>query len=729
MLSTFIRKSRGFTLTELLVVIAITGILLGLLFIPITNGFRLTRQAQNQVQAQGQARNGLEKLSRELAQASYVFDNSATPVVVPLKFNVQLGTAAPTANPKLAFTKLDLLAPLRGTTGGVIDPTTSGLVGGGEVRFPLAPGTRIVRYFLGLRDNTKPYENVYERAVTEFASDNKHNPLVLYRIEFSPNDSQLVNQNPTFKYSATDNQAGLNDPFFFYNTQLASNGRSYAANWKAKATMVVDGPNQDLLAWRKDDIGNLVAGSPMRPLVTFTPSTVVGDTATPGFLTAGNAEAPGAVPTLYTTQHGHWVLPCTLTVFRGSGAREKQPSAFGQLSLRIENEPQADQSTRLRIRKLTTTANEGSLTTRDDGTNFYTSYSPTSNKLLIKTPNLTFAVDLERGRIETGFPPYAGNPNGAPFFLRSGSFQQMQPGFYPTFAPSGAVTNLGDLIETRYQVSTGDPRSSNPANGLPTNQGIDTINLWNDFGGRRASLTPWDTTFVPRYSSVNPLVIGTYYSPLLVFGNVAGSQVNPGGGMLLAPGTESVVGPDLDVTPNSRTQVSYSRAAEAAVNGRSPILKKATLITDQLGVAAGNPAARRWSPITGQRNYYLTQDTEPHNVVLRFDEPNGPGLPARGIYDPVSIVARQLQVTFLWQNNFARAFGGTQNGWPMDAQGNVAGDKIAITPEPDVIKVDYATRDLLSISFGVNVYDSGSPTRQATSITLSDKVRIGNGLR
>ena len=41
----YARLSRAFTLTELLVVIAITTILLGLLFVPIIQGFNITRRA------------------------------------------------------------------------------------------------------------------------------------------------------------------------------------------------------------------------------------------------------------------------------------------------------------------------------------------------------------------------------------------------------------------------------------------------------------------------------------------------------------------------------------------------------------------------------------------------------------------------------------------------------------------------------------------------------------
>jgi prepilin-type N-terminal cleavage/methylation domain-containing protein len=728
-LKKIIRATHGFTLTELLVVIAITAILLGLLFIPIVNGFRLTRQAQNQIQAQNQARTGLDRLSRELAQASYVFDNSNTPLIIPLSFPIRQNGAS-TQNPSMLFNKIEFLLPIRGAgaSGGIKDPTTNGPLTEGSVQFPLAPGTRMVRWFLGLRDNAKKYQNVYEFSKTHdgVPGDNGLNPLVLYRVEFNPDDPNLVNQSlPKTSFA----QNGLNDPNFFYRLDpvedRAANGKTYGENWKAAATMVVDGPNQDLLAWRKDEFGDVLKENPLRTLVTFSPSTVVGDTATPGFLTAANAEAPGAVPTLYNAQQGQWVLPCTLTFFRASS--RSGATGFGQLQLRFENEIQSDGSTQLRVSKLSMASQEGALATADDGTNLYASYLRSTGQLFVKTPNVTFSVDTQRGRIQTGFVPLAGNIAGAPLLminvpLRSiNDTRPMVAGFYPG-------DNFGDLVPTLYRVITRDPRAGMTLPDLsvmPTNQGIAQINLWNDAPTppRKVNATPWET--IPpmmRYFAIveNPGSPILSPSPFFTFGNISATGVNPGGGLLVAPGTERVVGPELAVTSNTLALTSYYRAAEVVAGGGSPVLKKATLVVDQ----RGTPPQQRWSPSTGQKSYYFDQETEPHHALLRFDEPTGPGLPAKAATDGDAIAERELQVTYLWQNNYARRVGGTENGWPMDAQGNVEGEKIGITPEADVIKVDYSTRNLINISFGVHVYDTN--TKRPTAVTLSDKIRVGN---
>ena len=81
-----------------------------------------------------------------------------------------------------------------------------------------------------------------------------------------------------------------------------------------------------------------------------------------------------------------------------------------------------------------------------------------------------------------------------------------------------------------------------------------------------------------------------------------------------------------------------------------------------------------------------------------------------------------MQITYLWQNNFAR-----RNGKPVDAQGRVIGDQAIIAPEPDVVKADYSTRDMLTVNVGVLIYDSN--THQPSSISLTDKVRVNNTIR
>jgi len=89
---------------------------------------------------------------------------------------------------------------------------------------------------------------------------------------------------------------------------------------------------------------------------------------------------------------------------------------------------------------------------------------------------------------------------------------------------------------------------------------------------------------------------------------------------------------------------------------------------------------------------------------------------------------RELRVTYLWQNNYARK----TTGEPIDVDGlSIAdlptaqpGEQKAIRPEADVVKVDYSTRSVINITLGARVYDSS--TGQPQLIQVRDKVQVNN---
>jgi type II secretory pathway pseudopilin PulG len=176
-------RSAAFTLTELLVVIALTGLLLALILGPLVQGFRLTNRARALAEAQNATRFTLETLKRELSQAAYVFDNSNTPVVLPLDLPAPERDPAyypvlngnPNTRPQIAYAKIDFVpaATFGEGQGTAIDPTTNKPLGGTPIQVPVAPGTRIVRYFVGLRQNI-PTGNAT-------VADDDINPFILYR--------------------------------------------------------------------------------------------------------------------------------------------------------------------------------------------------------------------------------------------------------------------------------------------------------------------------------------------------------------------------------------------------------------------------------------------------------------------------------------------------------------------------------------------------------------------
>jgi hypothetical protein len=89
---------------------------------------------------------------------------------------------------------------------------------------------------------------------------------------------------------------------------------------------------------------------------------------------------------------------------------------------------------------------------------------------------------------------------------------------------------------------------------------------------------------------------------------------------------------------------------------------------------------------------------------------------------------KEVQVTFLWQNNFAREVSvPTSNGeynLPISAEGETVLDDISARPDPDVVKLDYSTRSLMNVRLGARVYYAG-PGRPIT-IEVSDRVKINN---
>ncbi len=630
----------GFTLLELLVVIALTTIILGLLFGPIFQAFSINRRTQAITVAQDVTRFGLEQMVRELSQAAFVYDNTRTPIILPIGEKPGVDFPAPPANynryrPPFLFAKIDFVPaatqPLK--EGEVEDPTTGGRYGGTDLRFPLARARRVVRYWIGLRDNTNVYQNVYEFP----RSDNGLNPFVLWRAEFEPNDPNLIFQQ-AFD-SVEPREGGFDDPDFFYNVdRRGPNGRTFAQNWRAIASPLISGDRLDLLAWNRTSDRGVSASNPFRTTVSFSPATVVGDTATPGYLTDLGNEAPNAVPSVYTTKNGQWVLPYTVTFYRGT---TRNPNNATPSFLRIRVGP--DQNNLIRP----------VLVNAPSGTDLV--YGRSQRGWFISAggaDGVTFSLDPLRGRVVTGFPPLATNGNGVPLI----NDDRSSPSF-------------GEPIPIVFRVNSRHPDAGRE---LPANTGRSELDLTE-----------------PNY--VGPDRREDHPSPFAQFGG------------LIVPGSERVLGPDnnpsRDSTPGDPELVPYHRVP-VLPSGR----QDAKIEVDP---ATGTSLFSGYS--TGPLVYEL--GLNPAQPVIFFDKsiiptPPPQGLPAVPESEPQE---RQkfVEVTYLWQNNYAR--------------GTAGGDD---APEADVVKVDYSTRSLLNINLGVRVYDANRGRPQM--VQLTDQVKINN---
>lgn len=224
------RSAGGFTLIELLVAIAVTAILLTLLFGPLVASFFFTGDAQTEAAAQATARTTMEQISRELNSAAGIRDTSSKYENVVVM--AQDGTQA-LARSYGAYLDIVPPRPQLPSQNAEYDPTVESNpnnktvslnANGTEVTPPiilsLAPGTGIVRYFVGLRypinlqydiknppasTDPQPYYNPYEATSTQVrglrqqanygtsyvVKNNLTNTYILYRAEVQPTIPEL----------------------------------------------------------------------------------------------------------------------------------------------------------------------------------------------------------------------------------------------------------------------------------------------------------------------------------------------------------------------------------------------------------------------------------------------------------------------------------------------------------------------------------------------------------
>lgn len=766
----------AFTLTELLVVIALTGLLLALIIGPLIQGFRLTNRARALAEAQDSTRFGLERLKRELVQAAYVYDNANTPIILPLDAATPTRTGVygdiyplgangqPVTRPQISYAKLDFVpaATLGEGPGVVIDPTTNKPLGGMPLQVPISPGRRIVRYFIGLRRNLDQagnplyYQNVYEFPRTD---NGDLNTFILYRAEFDPNDPDLVDQRV-----GPFQPGGLHDPNFFYNTGTADsafqvgnqviktgNGARYAENWRKVSSPVLNTTNLDVLAWRRDAQRQISQTNPFALQVNFSPSAILSDTATPGFLSASAAESPTAVPSLYTAKHGQWTYPFSVTIYRGSteynpsSSRATRPAPYNYEpfgSIRFTVEQFINPNTLITQLRVRADGAQGTLSaTPADPTStapppYYWLQDPDDGKIYIFTANVAFSLDPSRGRVDTSLPPLA-TQNGVPLYRPAASPASLQPLDEAT-AGNNFGGNYGNLVETVFRQNT---RDDDPT----PNPDADYRDVNGNYVGRVAGGQTSPTVYIPLNQGIGAIGLGTpiYYEATYPLSPTPGTAYPspfapllqatppPYAGLLIVPGTERVQGPD-----NNLSLENNGASVLLMTYYRVPATASVSKYANILGTPATPQRFYQWS---GQMNYQLLTDLDYYrNPILKFDENAGrdgddaAGLPARALGD--SRPQGELRVTYLWQNNFARDPAGrpiNPQGEPtitedISLPGQAQGQTIRNPkrPEADVFKLDYNTRALINITVGARVYDIS--TGQPQTAQVGDKVTVGN---
>jgi prepilin-type N-terminal cleavage/methylation domain-containing protein len=284
-------RQAGFTLVELLVVIAITAILLGLLLIPLVQGFRLTRQGQIQAQAQDTVRLALNQFTNDLKRAAYVFDSADRVISLPVR-NEQ----GQVVNVPLRYAVIDMVMPAYGDPSQESnDPTSDIPINpdgsyNAEIAVPISPGRTVVRYFIGLTDNNNPYFNPDE--VPLAAAAQPENYAVLYRAEFRlyvRQGNQWV-LNPELFGSIDE----FFDPNFFYGARRAG--------WLKVAKPIVPLGQVDMVNVTYDDNGN----PRVETLLQLTPALVVNQMGAPIETDTLGDEGAGAPPVQVRFPLGLW---------------------------------------------------------------------------------------------------------------------------------------------------------------------------------------------------------------------------------------------------------------------------------------------------------------------------------------------------------------------------------------------------------------------------------------
>lgn len=383
----------AFTLIEILIVLALTTLLFALLLVPLVSAIKYTRQVQSLTAAQDAVRITRERLTRELSSAVFVFDGTGHRFQVPASVTVVAGddlftnflnldiptSASGTTTVAHAYAaKLDFAMPRVNDTG-VKDPTTGEAIAYGPSTsgsavivspaqvFPAAAGASMVRYWVGLKDPTLPYNNNHEASANRAKNDNTY---ILYRAQFQPYVKSVAAggavsyppETKLFALAADGKTAEIDDPDFFryvkdtdinwldaaHATYGATSG-SAAHNirvdeWRKIAKTVIPGPNVDLIQLPRNADNTLAydpsgtfagiahSGAAHDPVsdtyfpivstsVTFRPGTVSGD-ATPAtsteYTSSGvplNTETGLAfIPTVYTAAAQSWSLPYHVTI-------------------------------------------------------------------------------------------------------------------------------------------------------------------------------------------------------------------------------------------------------------------------------------------------------------------------------------------------------------------------------------------------------------------------------
>ncbi len=763
--------ARAFTLIELLIVIALTAVLLTLLIVPLISALRYTQQAQIVTAAQDAARITKERITRELGSAVFVFDGTSHPFQTSNSVTagddkytnfLDLQILSSTGSPVVAHAynaKLDFVLP-RTSKGAVVDPTAnsqegvnytqsqngSAIISNPSYVFPLAAGTTMIRYFVGLKDPTKPYNNTREGK----ANGSDDNTYILYRAEFQPYIKNAagtgVTPNPAL-FAARNNSSNvsipeLDDPDFFryvsradtdwlddnhvtYGTTTLS-GQDVASHnarvdkWVQISKPVIPGPNVDLLLLPHNADNTLtydiatgafpgtahsgaahdpVSGTPgksypiVNTSVTFRPATISGN-ATPGTTSDYNTQGVVSVdqagytyiPTVYTASSQSWSLPFHVGVFPGTyGQTGTDATATTALNMYYDTEQFAAVAA-------TVTPPSG-----------YPPSGVTNTALSINPGDI-----LEYRHLDTDI-----NTQGTLVYDVTQGFPVTQSGTIYTlggtnFVPMTINPDSGTLAFTAPSLPNGpyDRLNRQWIYGSLPDTNVQTqadANAGGVDGNGDLDLT-LSTSATPALTD-SPLQ--GYHQLTTTSGNVSTGVQNAH----LVPGSVRVTGPDLTPGPNQvgENQVIDLQPPLGSINPNGP----QPVIYTEVNASVGTVGDNQFSVDYGTGTLHLSSRLSQlfSTLTLRQMSSLPTNFPA-------------VRVTYDYQANMTLT---TPLASPLPSTFTVPLDLSSNPYLPMQVKVDYQTRDLIDVNIGVRIYDITN--NRAQVIPTETKIKIGNSNR
>ncbi len=688
---------RGFTLIELLVVMALAAILFTVVFKPLVDSYNLTSRATTQIETQAAGREGLRDISGILSNADYVYDNAQSPINIWMSTFGGAQYAIPTQfamfeyvpaarqldqNPYVydAGSNSYIPTPTDPTTGAPIyDPSLPASLSG--FALPLAPGRMLGRVFVGLLRNdstgagtpTTAYGNRFENNQLNPATENRY---TLYKAEVP-----VYVQDPT---AAAGSTAPYVPNLSLFHTVNASGGQTDSTTDSIKLhdpnffydNSLAAGTgslNWAVRGWKDlNNDGKVQIWENWRAVAT-------------------SILPPNKVDMVSLTRDDNGAV----IYYNGSGNPNASPASGDRPNFRT-----------LATFKPAFLQNDLAVPTNLDNSGQEEGVTIAA-KYMTQFDHWSVPFRVMVYRAAGGADPLKQNPYTYYESVGDGRIvaESVNPGAAPPDPSTG--TDVGPKSDPSTGVFTVVPQfafSVDSERGLVNFAFPSTVMVH----GAAPAYSPLPQRYSPQdvnltYDPVNSVERYVDLRQALPTSSWQGSPLNPGGivpplspsnpwyaDVRIAPGTERVFGPDQMPGPHYGYRVQYTRVASS--NGIVGPNEFKINYANSSNIVGNNPAN-----FLGYMEFRQGVDS------------GGPESPMNGVY-------RQAGLPELKYDP------GSNQNVPSDAI--EVNFNFTMNRPNDVVKVDYLTRNMITILLEARLYDPASGRPQ--TISLSDRVKVRN---